>query len=72
MIDDLDLFSKLKNLNEIFQEEAKALLEIHNFKQNSNWFPNAWATYVMLLTVAITVASEERSSLKWKLMKSIL
>ena len=44
-IDSLDLFIELKFSKEVFQKETKAPLDVLNFIQKSNSFPNAWIAY---------------------------
>ena len=68
----LDLFSELMILKEVFHNETKGPLEVLNFIQKVNSFPNVWIAYRILLTIPITVASAERSFSKLKLIKSFL
>ncbi|XVF56890.1 hypothetical protein PTKIN_Ptkin06aG0156900 [Pterospermum kingtungense] len=71
-IDGLDLFSELKILREILQDEISKLLDVLNYIKRVDSFPNAFIAYRILLTIPITVASAERSFSKLKLIKSYL
>jgi hypothetical protein len=63
----LDLFSKLKALQEIFPKKKKKTTDILNFIKNFNCFSNASIAYRILLTIPVTVSSVKRSFSKLKL-----
>ncbi|XP_028085424.1 zinc finger MYM-type protein 1-like [Camellia sinensis] len=72
-IDGRDLFSELNVLKEVLPEGIKRPIEVLNYlKTTDGCFPNAWIVYRILLTIAVTVASEKRSFSKLKLIKSYL
>ena len=56
-IDGLDLFSKLKVLREILNEEVKIPIEVLNYIKGLDFFPNMCIAYKILLTRPVTVVT---------------
>ena len=71
-IDGLNLFSELKVLKEVLQINENSPINVLNYIKRLESFPNACIAFRILLTIPITVASEERSFSKLKLIKSYL
>ncbi|XP_062118646.1 uncharacterized protein LOC133832299 [Humulus lupulus] len=71
-IDGLDLFSELKVLRVIFPNGNRNSIEILDYIKNIDSFPNAYIAYRILLVIPVTVALDERSFSKLKLIKSYL
>ena len=72
-LDDIDLFSELKVLQEILPKEKTTTTDILNFIKDLNYFPNTSIAYRILLTLPITVTSANPISFsKLKLLKSYL
>ena len=68
----LDFFSKLNMLKEIIRLENDKLIDILNYIKRINYFPNAYITYRIMLTISVSIVSAERSFSKLKLIKSYL
>ena len=71
-IDNLDLFSKLKVLNEVLQINENSPINVLNYVKRLEFFLNACIAFRILLTILVTVAFVERSFSKLKLIKSYL
>ena len=71
-IDGLDLYSKLKILKEVLQINDNSPINVLNYINRLESFPNACIAFRILLTIPITVASAKRSFSKLKLIKSYL
>ena len=68
-IDGFDLFFELKVLREFLKVEINNPINILNYIEELDSFPNACIIYRMLLTITIIVTSVERSFSKLKLIK---
>ena len=71
-LDGIDLFSELKVLKAIMPKENNTAIDILNYINEMNCYPNTSIAYRILLTIPVTVASAERSFSKLKLLKSYL
>lgn len=74
-IDGNDLFLELKDLKWVLPNDIKNAFEVLNFLNvgsRQECYPQAWIAYRILLTIPVTVASNERSFSKLKLIKSYL
>jgi len=71
-LDDLDLFLELNILKEIIGLENYKPIDILNYINRINSFPNAYITYRIMLTILVSIASAERKSSKLKLIKFYL
>ncbi|KAM1048431.1 hypothetical protein PS2_027338 [Malus domestica] len=66
------LLVELKLLRERLPKEIKTSIDILNYLKMMHCFPTASIMYRILLTVAVTIASAERSFSRLKLLKSYL
>uniref|UniRef100_A0A453SMN5 HAT C-terminal dimerisation domain-containing protein n=2 Tax=Aegilops tauschii subsp. strangulata TaxID=200361 RepID=A0A453SMN5_AEGTS len=71
-IDASELYVELMFLQNFMPKENIGLVEILKFLKRHDCFPNASITYIVLLTIPVTVASAERSFPKLKLLKSYM
>ena len=71
-VDANGVFFKTKVLQLTFPNVLMSTLEILEFVEATNCYPNASIAYRILLTMSVTVASMERSFSKLKLLKSYL
>ena len=72
-IDGRDLFLELKVLKDILPKYTRKPVDVLNYLKTMNdIFSNAWIAYRILLTIPVTVASEERNFSKLKLIKTYL
>ncbi|KAI8564098.1 hypothetical protein RHMOL_Rhmol03G0156000 [Rhododendron molle] len=72
-IDERNLFSELKVMNDVCSKETRKPMEVLNYlKLMGDCLPNAWTAYRILLTIPVPVAFGERSFSKLKLIKSYL
>ncbi|GJT86477.1 zinc finger MYM-type protein 1 [Tanacetum coccineum] len=71
-IDANELYVELRLLNNYLPNENMRPLDVLDFLKQDDCYPNAIITYRVLMTIPITVASEERSFSKLKLLKSYL
>ena len=65
-IDGLDLFFELKVLKEVLQIDENTPINVLNYIKRLEFFPNAYITYKILLTIHVIVASVERTFFKIK------
>ena len=71
-IDGLDLFSKLKVLEEVLKTNDNSPINVLNYIKKLESFPNACIAFKILLTIHVTISSAETSFSKLKLIKSYL
>lgn len=71
-IEGIDLFGELKVLREALPTGTQSALQVLDYLNKIESFPNSYISYRILLTVPVTVASAERSFSKLKLIKSYL
>ncbi|GJX55912.1 zinc finger MYM-type protein 1-like protein [Tanacetum coccineum] len=71
-IDANELYVELRLLNNYLPNENMRPLDVLDFLKQDDCYPNAIIAYRVLMTIPITVASEERSFSKLKLLKSYL
>lgn len=71
-VDSDELFTELKFLQMSLPNKMMSAVEILEFRNVIDCFPNVWIAYRILLTVPITVASAEKKNSKLKLVKNYL
>jgi hypothetical protein len=71
-LEGLDLFLELKVLKEILQIKENVPIDILNYIKRLDSFPNACISYIIFLTISVTIASTERNFSKLKLIKFYL
>ncbi|KAM3241374.1 hypothetical protein ACQJBY_054386 [Aegilops geniculata] len=67
-----ELFCELIFVQDSLQKSMGPLNILKYLKKHSTIYPTAIITYIILLTIPVTIASAERSFLKFKLLKSYL
>ncbi|GKB16589.1 zinc finger MYM-type protein 1-like protein [Tanacetum coccineum] len=67
-----ELYVELRSLNNFLPTENMKPIDVLNFLNQDDCYPNAIIAYRVLLTISVTVASAERSFSKLKLIKSYL
>jgi len=67
-----DLISELTVMQSTLPDRSMSAMEIFEFVQEADCYPNISIAYRILFTVPVTVASAERSFSKLKLLKNYL
>jgi len=67
-----DLISELTVMQSTLPDRSMSAMEIFEFVQEADCYPNISIAYQILFTVPVTVASAERSFSKLKLLKNYL